>query len=178
MNNPYSIGNIPVRKEFLGFGESAIFNTITKIKDEINKGRINLYVRHWAEKIVAPVKPNDRIGEVQAIFDFVKSNLRYTRDPYGMEFVQTPDLLLRQIEAGETPAADCDDYTTLAGALLKSIGYPVALKATSYKPDKNLRHIYLLVNAYGKWIPFDAIRREKNLGWEAPGITRAVEVRA
>jgi hypothetical protein len=167
--------NIPIRKEFLGYKDAAIYNTIAKIKDIINKSYQNPYVRRWAEQIVADVTPNDKLGEVKAMHDFVKFNVRYTKDPYGIEYLQTPPVLLQQIEQGQTPSADCDDMTMLSLSLLKSIGFPVAVKVTSYSPNKKFAHIYGLANVKGQWIPVECVRYDKQLGWEAPNATRVLE---
>lgn len=171
------LNNIPYKREFLGFGETAIINTLTKMRDIINVSYSNPYVRHWAEKILTmySVPANDKFGEVNAIYDFVRNKVRYTRDPYGLEYIQTPPLLLQMIERNETPYGDCDDYSVLSLSLLKSIGFPVALKIVSYKKNGVYSHVYGLVNIKGKWIPFDAIKQDKFLGWEHPNTTRTYD---
>ena len=162
MNISQYMSNIPIFKEFIGFGENAIYNTVDKIHQIIKSSAFNPYVRKYTEKIIADLAPNDKLGELQAIHDFVKYNVRYTKDPYGMEYIQTPPLLLRQIEMREQPAGDCDDMTTLSLSMMKSIGYPVATKITSYSPDRKFSHIYGLVFVNNKWIPTDTTVRTKS----------------
>ena len=128
---------VPIKKVFLGYGENAILNTVDEIKRVIRESAYNPYVRRWAEQIVEEVKPNDKYGEARAVYDFITTHVRYTKDPKGMEFIQTPPLLLQMIEQGEIPKGDCDDIATLAMSLLKSIGFDVGLKITSYNAKEH-----------------------------------------
>lgn len=171
------MNNTPVYRQFLGFGEIAITNTVDKIHHIIKASMYNPYIRKWAEKIIGeiPPGPQHQMEEVRAIGDFVKYNVRYTKDPRGLEYIQTPPVLLQMIERGETPMGDCDDMTTLSLSLLKSIGYPVATKIASYRPDKKYSHIYGLVFVNNQWLPIDCVKRDMPIGWEAPGSTRFSE---
>lgn len=72
-------------------------------------------------------------------------------------------------------ASNCDDYTVLLLSLLKSIGYPVKLRATSYIPSKKLSHVYGMVRIYGEWFPIDGIKGNGYVGWEAPGVTSKLD---
>lgn len=177
MNVSQQLSSIPWHKEFNGFGDTAVVNTATKMKDIINSSAKNPYIRRWSEQILAKanVKAYDWIGEINAIFTWVRDNIRYTHDPRGIEYLQTPPVLLQLIERGETPMGDCDDMTMLSLSLLKSIGYDVALKITSYRNDKTYQHVYGLVSLKTPmtgWIPIDCIKPNKELGFEAPNPTR------
>ncbi len=109
MNVSQNLANIPWHKEFNGFGDTATVNTATKMKDIINSSAKNPYIRRWAEKILSTknVKSYDWIGEVEAIHNWVRDNIRYTHDPAGIEYLQTPPTLLMLIEQGERPMGDC-----------------------------------------------------------------------
>ena len=164
---------IPANHVNIGFGTPAITKTVGHMKQIIVKAAFQPYVRRWAENIVYNIPQGDKFGEARAVYDFVVDSIRYTRDPKGMEFIQTPDMLLRFVESDDIATGDCDDITTLGMALLKSIGFDVAIKITSYSSKRQYQHVYGLVNIKGRWTPFDAIREDKFLGWEAPGITRS-----
>lgn len=160
----------------LGEGEVAIENTVKKIKQIINRASRNPYVRKWAEHIVRNVPQTKYVQELIAIQHFVRDNMRYTRDPRGMEYVQTPVHLLSLIERGQLPQGDCDDKTTLSLSLAKSIGFPVALRVTGYKPNRKFKHVYGMVRVkvgkIQKWIPMETVKRNRELGWESPNATR------
>ena len=176
MNNiTQKLQNVPITTQFIGFGENSIYNTVDKIHEIVRLSSSNPYVRKWAEKIIEGVQAKDKMGEVSAIHNFVKWNVRYTKDPLGMEYVQTPLILLKAIEQDEMPMGDCDDMSTLSLSLYRSIGYPVATKVTSYSPKKQYSHIYGLVNVNGKWLPSDTTISSRNIGWEAPQFTKVYE---
>lgn len=171
---------VPQSEEYIGTGDQAIFNTVTKMKSIIHQSSMNPYVREWAKKIVARVAVNDRKSEAQVVFNFVRDNVRYTRDPMGFEYIQTPpavleDIRLYQTGKGDRPAGDCDDMTLLSLSLLKSIGFPVAIKVVSFHPNHKFSHVYGLTKIGSEWVTVDCVRPDKDLGWESQGHTRVME---
>ena len=186
--------NVPFRKIEIGTGDSAIFRTLEEMKKIITDSSQNAYVRKWAEYLVRNIKPNDKWAEAVAIHKFVRDNTRYTNDPEGMEFLQTPLYVLQQIEAHinadgtlkQQPALDCDDSTMLSLSLLKTVGFPVALKAISTDVNKSFNHVYGLVeittktasgNLVRKYYPIDCVKRDKPFAWETNQITRTHKVK-
>jgi len=174
---PLSITNqtagVTVQKKFIGFGDEAIANTLNIMKDIINKSSQDYYVRRWAEQIVGNSGKCD-IDKVRAIFFFLANNTRYLKDPHGFELLKTPKISLELIEIGDTPQLDCDDYVILSLSLLKSIGYPVAMRAIAMEEDKKLKHVYGIVKTKQGWIPLDLTKPENDIGWEYPYATRIV----
>ena len=57
----------------------------------ISDGAKDFYVRQKAIEIfrVAGVAPKDRFGEVCALFEWVRRNIRYTRDIFRVELLHT-----------------------------------------------------------------------------------------
>lgn len=181
MKSYNQVMGLPRQEEFIGTGETAIMNTIKKMKDIIMSSSRNPYIREWAQKIVAGIEVNDLKNEANAIHNFVRDNVRYTRDPFGYEYLQTPPVLLEDIRLyqagqGNRPIGDCDDMTMLSLSLLKSIGFNVAIKVVSFHESGRLSHVYGLVKIGYEWVPIDCVRTDKQLGWESPLLTRAVEV--
>lgn len=171
---------VPQTEEYIGTGDQAIFNTVTKMKDIINQSSRNSYVREWAKKIVSRVEVNNKKGEAEAIFDFVRDHVRYTKDPAGFEYMQTPpvvleDIRLYQAGQGDRPAGDCDDMTLLSLSLLKSIGFSVAIKVVSFHNHKKFSHVYGMTQIGYEWVPFDCVRPDQHMGWESQGHTRVME---
>jgi len=163
-----------VRFEGIGNGEEIASNTMIKMRNIINSSIRNYYVRRWAEIITDSLIDSD-YEKVKAVYDFLATRTRYLKDPFGLELLKTPPVSLQLIEAGDRPALDCDDLTILSLSLLKSIGFPVALRAVSYHLDKRFRHIYGLVKVKNEWIPFDLVKLP-GLGREHPGVTRIVDM--
>ena len=63
----------------------------------IPAGAKDFYVRQKAIQIFRAygVRPKDRLGEVSALFDWVRRNIRYTRDIFRVELLHS-----RQADAG------------------------------------------------------------------------------
>lgn len=107
----------------------------------------------------------DYWGEVKAIFNWMRANVRYIRD---MATIDTFATAMRTIEAH---GGDCDDYTIALGALLMSIGYSVRMKTIQTRDSEDWNHIYLQVGLppgkNTKWRTLDASVAQP-AGWEAP----------
>lgn len=137
----------------------------------VQEGARDFYVRQKAIEVFRAyrVKPKNRLGEVSALFDFVKRNIRYTRDIFRVELLHSARRML------ELQAGDCDDMTILLGALLLSTGHPVRLVLAGFKRDRPhvYTHIYLEVNVRGRWLAADATM-DRPLGWAPPAIWKRI----
>lgn len=137
--------------------------TIEQMAALVDKYSKDVRIRRLAIQIVNGVRERDHRGEVEAIFAWVKNNIRFVQDPYGREWVQSP------VKTLEFEAGDCDDISVLAGALVRSIGYNTAFK--TIKADKRIpqefSHVYLMVDIDGRWVAADASQK-RPLGWEPP----------
>ena len=115
------------------------------------------------------IQPRDWLGEVCALADHVKRNVRYTLDTYGIDTYRTPDRTL------DLAMGDCDDMTALAGAALQAVGYPVKIKVIQMRGQHTFHHIYLLAGLPpqkpSRWIAVDP-SQPFGCGWEPEGITR------
>lgn len=152
-------------------GTKGTLTTARIIARLIQDGAKDFYVRQKAIEIfrTAGVKPKDRMGEVCALFDFVKRNIRYTRDIFRVELLHSARRML------ELRAGDCDDMTILLGAMLLSTGHPVRLVLAGFRPNRPhaYSHIYPQVNVHGRWIAIDATV-DKPIGWEPPVIWKRI----
>ena len=137
----------------------------------IKAGAKDFYVRQKAIEIlrVARVRPKDRFGEVCALFDWVRRNIRYTRDIFRVELLHTARRML------ELRAGDCDDMTILLGAMLMSIGHPVRLILAGFRAQRPhlYSHIYPEVRLKDRWLPIDATV-SRPIGWAPPALWKRV----
>jgi len=108
------------------------------------------------------------LAEVDAVFDWVRRHVEF-RGEYG-ETLQSPEATIR------FAAGDCDDQSTLAAALLESLGIStrfvtVALRSS---PDE-LSHVY--VEAFDprtqQWLSIDPTVEASYPGWEPDNVVRA-----
>lgn len=125
-------------------------------------GKTNMLVRSTALSIVQDLPPKAYIREIEAIWRFVRDDIRYVRDVHGVETIQTPERTLQLAQA------DCDDKVTLICALLESIGHPCRMVAMAFSPA-NYSHV-IAETKVGRgyrahWIPLETTEPNKPFGW-------------
>lgn len=142
------------------------------IRGRIAKGMVDPKVYGFARKVVNQkcgntwcVPEKDNLREMQAIYDAVRKNVRYTSDILGVDTYQHPKHTLG-LNGG-----DCDDYSSLLCSLLLSLGIPCRLKVIRTRDSREWNHIYAqggLPRANPtRWYTLDA-SVAKPFGWEAP----------
>src|SRR6266478_9773411 len=145
--------------------------TARLISQLIRSGAKDFYVRQRAIDIFrnGGVQPKDRFGEVCALFNWVRKNIRYTRDIFRVELLHSARRML------ELRAGDVDDMSILLGSMLVSTGHPVRLVLVGFRPDKPhlYSHIYPEVNVRGRWIPIDATM-PRPIGWAPPALWKRI----
>lgn len=116
--------------------------------------------------ITKAVPGKDYSGEVRSIFNWVKANIKYTRDPYGVELVQD---VWSTINRGR---ADCDDFSILIAAMGEVMGNPSRFVTVSTRPDREPCHVYPELNTRGRWTALDVTVAGSSPGWRpSAGIT-------
>lgn len=161
-----------IQVEMLPDGDAGIYRTAEHLVDVIRNESVTFFVRQCAESIIRDVSQRDKVGEVRAMFNFVKDNIRYTNDMIDMEYIQSPTYILNKIVNGETVMGDCDDSVALLLSLLRAIGFMVRVKITGYPPSDQFSHVYGEVLVYGQWVPVDTIVPSFTIGDEAPNPNR------
>lgn len=142
------------------------------LEDEIQRGKRNKDIAIIAAEVLSKKKDGkwviperDWRGEVVALFNYVRENVRYTRDVEGVEVFRRPGRTL------ELKIGDCDDSTILLGSLLGAVGYPLMIRIVGLKPSREFQHVYLAVGLPPhrpiEWMPLDPSRPEA-AGWEVP----------
>jgi hypothetical protein len=134
------------------------------MKKKVDEAKKDSRIISLASDIVAHVRERDHWGEVDALLSWVKRNVRYVNDPFGVELVQGA---LYTIQRG---AGDCDDLSIILASLCAALGYNTAfktIKADKRYPDE-FSHVYVLIDIDNKWIPADPSQKTRPLGWEPP----------
>jgi transglutaminase-like putative cysteine protease len=143
-------------------GASGVRETLKLMSALVKGGKKSPAVRTKALALTQHLRQKDRFGEIHALWDFVRNNIRYVRDIRNVETVHTPEQILRQ-ESG-----DCDDKSLLLASLLESIGHPTAFWAIGTKPGK-FSHVLVLtrVGPNKKWLPLETTEAVR-IGWRPP----------
>lgn len=161
-------GSVPVNVVQINSGYAGTVETAQKMIEVIQASMGDQLVRMTAEELLVGTPAYDREGEIEAIYQYVRDKVRYTKDPAGLEYVQTPKHLIQMIMQRGQAYGDCDDKTVLGLAMLKNLGYEVAIRVAGYKTPGVYTHVYGLVKVKHNWIVFDATPADEELGWEHP----------
>lgn len=141
------------------------------IKDLVKKGIRNPLIRQESVWLVSGCPDRDEGCEIARIFWYVKANVRYTQDIYGIDTYQAPQRTI-QFKGG-----DCDDQASLLCSMLGAIGFQTGFRVVS-TTGKAWEHIYALVGvpkkAPEKVLPLDTTVPSSYPGWEPP----AYQIRA
>ncbi len=152
-------------------GDDGTLDTVNRLIPLIREGSNHPGIREASERAIrmAGVPPKDYAGELRAIYNYVKSNVRYTLDNRGKERIQHPAYTLFVSGMG-----DCDDMNALVPAMAGSVGHGGALrtiKADRDRPDE-YSHVFALLgyrDARGiHWIPADVTQQGTDFGWQPP----------
>lgn len=162
--------SIPQAKVTLGKLPEGRAGTLATLKAMRNFARASIddpsqRIRRTAIDIFrrAGIAPRNYIGEIRALHAFVRDHIRYMRDPVDRELVQDPATTL------DLATGDCDDKSTLLGALLTASGHPSKFLAVGMNGGP-LSHVLVETKYNTTWIPLETIIY-KPMGWFPPGVT-------
>lgn len=148
-------------------GERGTAQTIQLMRQLVDQALGDPGFVRQAIDIVRSVEAYDDFGEAEALYNWVKHNIRFTKDPVTKEKLYPPGELLK-IRAG-----DCDDISMLLGAMLLAVGYPARLVTVSANPQAPAEFSHVYVEAEvppgsGNWVPLDAARFDSSFGAAPP----------
>jgi len=99
--------------------------------------------------------------EIQAVFSFIKNNVKF-REEDGERFQDSRASLALGY-------GDCDDMVTLGASLMYHLGFPLKIRVVGTTGDMDFSHVYLKVGLPkrrpSKWISFDP-SVDRPLGWD------------
>jgi hypothetical protein len=148
---------------FMGYpsGVAGTSFTIDKMFGLVARGKVNPDIIGLARVIVNGTSRKDYYSEARSIFEWVKKNIRYTRDPRNVELLQAPDVTIR------LGHADCDDQAILINALAEAVGMQTGfetVRANADVPDE-FSHVYSILRTDKGWRAADATVLESQFGW-------------
>lgn len=134
------------------------------MKRLIREYKSNPAIYGLARHIVSACPEKNWAAEVNAVFFFVRDQIRYTLDPLNLEGLQAPTETLK-LKSG-----DCDDKVMLMGALLQSIGHPVRMVAVQVDGADYYSHVFLQSKIGERWVSYETTERWQP-GQTSPRIT-------
>ena len=142
-------------------GDFGTAQTIDLIRKAVWQGLSDARVRSQLAQILRGVPAYDTRAEIEAIYAWIRNNIRFTNDPVGHETVSTASWTLAH------GIGDCDDINAvLIPTLVMSAGIPARLVTVSNDPSDPSRfsHIYAEAELIGRWVPLDAARPGASFG--------------
>ncbi len=161
----------PSRPSALGWvpdGPPGTRATLRIMAATIRAGRTMQIIRQTALRIVSSLPAKDYHRELDALRQWVRHTIRYTRDVHTVETVQTPAATL-SIRHG-----DCDDQAVLLGALAESVGFATRLVAIGPRAGA-FGHVYLEALVPGAGWTSAETTEDVPLGWSPPWPYRMVQ---
>ena len=147
--------------------ELAVRETLKAMRLAILRGKKQPRIRQLALSLVSDLPSKHWGAEISRCFDYVQTNIRFVRDPCGVELIHTPEGIL------DDGQGDCDDHTILICSLLESIGHPTRSKAIGFSPG-DFSHVYAQTRCGGSWLSLDTTEEYRPIGWQPPGIYDAM----
>lgn len=163
----------PQTLALLSDGVQGVKDTLYIMRDWVRASRADPTIRDKAANLVFYLPNKDWYGQIYNVWRFVKDNIRYIRDVYGVETLHYPAQVLAQ------GFGDCDDQAMLICALLQSIGHPCRFKAVGVAGNGDaageFSHVYAQTSLGNGWISLETTE-DVNIGWEPQGIVSHYEV--
>lgn len=137
-------------------GVAVTLNTMVRLARQFSSNEV---IRDLAEQIIQHVPPKDYRGEISAIQQWVKDNIRYTRDVWNVETLKDPIALLNSAQG------DCDDQALLVAALAASVGFEPRFHAIGFRPYE-FEHVFAEVRLGGpnSWVSVETTEPVP-IGW-------------
>ena len=129
-------------------GIDGVRATLGIMRQLVKAFRVHPRILELARQIIEGVPQKAFAREAEAIFKWVRSNIRYTQDIDGVETLQSPIATL------DSKHGDCDDQATLLAALLNAAGHPARFVAIGFEPDR-FEHVIVETLVGDQWLPAD-----------------------
>lgn len=133
-------------------GVASILSTLASLKDFYGS---NPAIRRAALAIAGSAKDNDELGFANRLAAFVRQAVVYVADPIDAEFIQTPDVMLLEINQRGRTAGDCDDHCLLFAALAQSVGIRCEIAGAILGESPIVNHVVVLAYLGGGPLTFD-----------------------
>ena len=137
--------------------------TLDDIRKSINylldKAKQEQRVRQLAVSIIS-----DKPDPIASIYDWIKTNVRYTKDPVDVELFISPAKMVNDYYQENPLAGDCDDQALLAVALYRSIGIESNVVIFDTKGEGYDHAVAQVFSDKLGWVTVDA-SSDYPLGW-------------
>lgn len=142
----------------LSDGKDGTFQTLKMMAQLVRFWKRNAGIRQLAINLCSGLQSKDYVGEVNALFEYVRDHIRYVQDVADIETLHTPDVVLGQ------GAGDCDDKSMLLATMLESIGHKCRFVAMSWHGPNAFEHVSVETLIGTVWVNLETTE-PVNAGW-------------
>lgn len=157
--------------------ESTTAQTVAMMAHLVREDSSNPIVRRAAYSAIAAAPSNaddetNRRAVVAAVHQWIRDRVMFVEDSTLAGFSDDPagaEVLVRPIDllTMPQPKGDCDDFSMLAAAMLRALGFQCAFRTVAAeKGNPNYSHVYAVVMLPSGAMPIDA-SHGPYAGWEA-----------
>lgn len=147
-------------------GTDGTRETLRIMGDLVRRGKHDPAVFLRSRELVAHLPPKDWIGQVRACYEFVRDSIRYCRDTFGAEGLQTARVTL---ELGQ---GDCDDKVIILCALLSALGHPCRMCAVKLDDEAEYSHVFAQTWIGNGWVTLETTEGPLPMGDGGPQFAR------
>lgn len=153
-------------------GDAQTLATLRQMRRVARAAALTPDVRGVATTVVASAGPR-AAAQIAALADWLAPLVTFVRDPYHVEMITDPVVLLRQLKVIGVVAADCDDVATLVAALGRSIGMRARFVVVAFaygdprvpasaKPFEHVFTQLAIPTGQPRWVSFDFTRQAQD----------------
>lgn len=137
-------------------GVAEIVATLARLKNYY--GRLPA-MRSAALQIAGPSANHDQAAQVNALAGFARGAVIYVSDPVNAEFIQTPDVMLTEINSRGMTHGDCDDHCLLFASLCESVGIRCDIVGVASMQGGPLDHVIVIAYLDAGQLEFDLVAK-------------------
>lgn len=152
---------------YLPRGQRGTVQTLRLMAHYCRRDAASQQLRGIAHRIIGSIAGHDFNGEIRALFNFVREQIIYRKDPMEVERVQDA---LRTLQFG---SGDCDDKVTLLVTLLAVCGHRARFCVSGAAPGV-WTHVDCEVITPQGWLPLDPTPERAQPGWETNAPAKGV----
>ncbi len=124
-------------------GVGAIVQTLAPVKTAY--GRLPA-MRAAAIRIIGNVGDHDQAAQIVALARYVREHVRYLNHPHNAQYVQTPDVMLIQIDRAGFVYGDCTMHALLFASLCEAIGIPCDIAGVTAPGSLTPDHVIVVAH--------------------------------
>jgi transglutaminase-like putative cysteine protease len=155
-------------------GDNGTLYVLKKMRDIVRRYKAHPDIRELALSIVDHLPAKQWAAQAAAIMYWVRANVKYIKDPSGVEAIHSPENILK------LGHGDCDDLSILYCSLAESIGHKtqflaVKLKQPNGRPTPHFCHVLPRTLVGNRWFCAE-LTQPMEFGQCPRGIVKKLEI--